>query len=198
SRDLFWHSSFVRDRARLTRALDPIPPATTGTVETLATAPEVLGIEENPLRREQTDAVPRAHAELFPVYRRGFDRDLLRIEIEGIENRTVGPMLVNRDEGHGIEFGGIVPDGSILVIEEDGQGTLDDVDVTDQLFAWKGACFAANDDDPAAPRDFVFDGPGAPLDRRATFVVATPTGALDGDFVFPHAGDPVPVPGVGV
>jgi hypothetical protein len=108
-------------------------------------------------------------------------------------------MLVNRDEGRGIGFVGKVPDGELLIFDEAGHVTLSGADVTADAFAWKGACFASNDDDPAAPHDFVFDGPGVTDDaRRAVFAIAAPFDALDGSFAFPTAGDPLTVPGVGV
>jgi len=164
----------------------------------LPVADEFLGIEENPLRREETPELEATNAQLFPIYRRGFDRSLLQLRVTGIGDRTHGPMLVNRDEGRGIGFAGKVADGQLLVFDEQGRVTLDGTDVTASAFAWQGACFAGDDDDPAAPRDFVLDGPGAPADRIAKFAVAEPFDALDGSFVFPHAGDPLTVPGVGV
>ena len=189
STDRFWHAAFVRERA-------PVRPDA-------PTADDIIGMEENPVRREPPDTpppdVPRTNAELFNVYRRGFGRALLQIHVTGIGNRSVGPMLVNRDEGRGIGFVGKVPDGEVLIFDEAGHVTLSGADVTADAFAWKGACFASNDDDPAAPHDFVFDGPGVTDDaRRAVFAVATPFDALDGAFTFPTAGDPLPVPGVGV
>ena len=189
SRDRFWHAAFVRERA-------PVLPAA-------LPADEVIGMEENPVRREESPAppsppAPRRHAELFHVYRRGFGRSLLRVQVTGIGNRSIGPMLVNRDEGRGIGFSGTVPDGAVLVFDEAGRVTLDGTDVTAAAFAWTGACFAANDDDPAEPHDFVFAGPGIPAERRAVFAVATPFDALDGAFTFPGPGDPLAVPGIGV
>jgi hypothetical protein len=197
SQDRFWHAAFVRERA------SPV-----GLPETAA-ASDIIGMEENPVRREfappaasKDDPPPagidRTHGELFQVYRRGFGRSLLQVHVTGIGNRTVGPMLVNRDEGRGIGLAGMVPDGKLLVFDEAGRATLDGTDVTANAFAWQGACWAANDDNPAAPHDFLFDGPGVPDDRRAVFAVATPFDALDGAFTFPTAGDPVPVPGINV
>ncbi len=184
SMDRFWHAAFVRDRASVDGA--PDGPA------------EIVGMEENPVRREFTPDTPRTNAELFHIYRRGFGRSLLQIHVTGTGDRTIGPMLVNRDEGIGIGYAGTVPDTAVLVFDEAGHVTLDAADVTANAFSWKGACFASNDDDPAAPRDFVFDGPGVGVERRAVFAVATPFDALDGSFVFPHAGDPLAVPGVNV
>jgi hypothetical protein len=183
SMDRYWHAAFVHERAAVLAD---------------ASAGEIIGMEENPVRRETAPDTPRKHAELFHVYRRGFGRSLLRIQVTGIGQRTIGPMLVNRDEGRGIGFAGKVPDGGLLIFDEAGHVTLDAVDVTSSAFCWQGAVFAANDDDPAAPRDFVFDGPDVPTERAAVFAVASPFDALDGAFTFPHAGDPMTVPGVGV
>jgi hypothetical protein len=184
SYDRFWHAAFVRERAPVR---PDVPPAD-----------EIIGMEENPVRREESPDTPRTHGELFPIYRRGFGRSLLQIHVTGIGNRSIGPMLVNRDEGRGIGYAGAVPDGETLIFDEAGHVTLGGVDVTANAFAWQGACFASDDDDPAAPHDFVFAGPGAPVERSAVFAVATPFDALDGAFVFPSSGDPLPVPGVGV
>jgi hypothetical protein len=159
---------------------------------------ELLGIEENPLRREGDEPRDWRSGESFAVLRRGFGRVMLRASVTGVEDRTVAPMLVNRDEGHGIAWAGTVPDGATLVFGEDGHARLDGVDVTSRAWAWRGACFAGSDDDPLRPRDWVFAGPGAPAARVATFAVATPAGAFAADFPFPHAGHPVPMPGVGL
>src|SRR5205823_2304629 len=107
SRDLFWHASFVRQRAPL-----PPPPKQPA----LPLADDVIGIEENPLHGESFPAptgdppvaepLPVKHAQLFTVLRRGFGREPLSVEITGIGERTVSPMLVNRDEGRGIGWVG--------------------------------------------------------------------------------------------
>ncbi|MET0400159.1 MAG: hypothetical protein ABW277_25440, partial [Longimicrobiaceae bacterium] len=164
----------------------------------LPTRPELLGIEENPLRREGGEPRDWRSGESFPVLRRGFGRAMLRVSVTGVGDHTVGPMVVNRDEGHGIAWAGTVPDGQTLVFGEDGHARLEDADVTSRAWAWKGACFAGSDDDPLRPRDWVFAGPGAPPARAATFAAATPAGAFAAGFAFPHAGHPVPMPGVGL
>jgi len=151
---------------------------------------EILGIEENPLRRETYRKEESFNGHTFDVIRRGFGRELLRAEITGVDNHTWGPMIVNRDEGRGVGFFGAVPADSKLVFSEDGKAALDGADVTAFAFSWHGACFAdANDPDR---HDFSFDSP------RSTFVIALPDGGLDREFTFPHAGNPVEVPGVGV
>ena len=141
SADRYWHVARVQDRLRLNRLV----PATTGEAEqALPVAEELLGIEENPLWRAETDNAPRVHGELFNEVRRGFERALLQIRITGEGERSVGPMLVNRDEGHGVGFSGAVPNGGLLVFNEEGRVLLGAADVTSQAFAWKGACFAGD------------------------------------------------------
>ncbi len=169
-----------------------------GVEQPLPDVPELLGIEENPLRREGGEPRGWFSGERFAVRRRGFGRVMLRASITGVGQKTVGPMLVNRDEGHGIAYAGIVPDGQTLVFAEDGHVRLEGVEVTAMAWAWKGACFAGNDDSTVRPRDFVFAGPGADPARLARFAVTTPAGAFSPDFAFPHAAAPIPMPGVGL
>jgi hypothetical protein len=170
--------------------------------ETLPVGKQLVGLEENPLKKwtDPPDGTPRAvhDAQLWKVLRRGFQRAILTVTITGVGDLTWGPMLVNRDEGHGIGFTAAVPEGKDLVFSSEGKVTLDGADVTNMAFAWKGACFAGDDDDLLHPRDFVFDGPGADPARRATFAVATPAGALDPAFAFPTAGPALPMPGLSV
>jgi len=175
SHDRYVHIAEVRDRLRLRPNLAP--------------AREWLGIEENPLERVETEPAGRFDGELFSLIRRGFDRALLQVRIVGKENLTVGPHVVNRDEGHGIGFSGAVPAGQLLRFDEAGRVFLDGADVTSLAFAWQGACFAGTD---SRPTDFVFDNP------RCVFAVAHPEGALDADFEFPHGGASLPVPGIAV
>ena len=147
SADRYLHASFAFDRLTLRAegADGPIEPAV---------AREVIGLEENPLYRVETDAAPRKHAELFDQLRRGFERATLQIRVTGEGVRTVGPMVVNRDEGHGVGYAGSVPGGERLTFSEDGRVTLGEDDVTSSAFAWQGACFA----DAATPHvnDYVF------------------------------------------
>jgi len=187
SRDLFWHATFVRDRWPL---LPTAPPAV-----------EALGLEENPRRRERYQNEECADGQLFTVIRRGFGRELLQAEVLGIANRTVGPMVVNRDEGHGVGYAAAVPAGKSLVFREDGRALLDGSDVTSFAYSWQGACFAetaAANGQPSDPHDFVFAGPGVDPRRRAVFAVTAPAGALDREFTFPHAGQDITVPGIGI
>lgn len=202
SADRFWHAAPVFDRRRLSR---PVPqlgkdgkPTGAEFPEPLGVAEELIGLEENPLWRDTTDSTGRRHGELFTLIRRGFERALLQIRITGeANNRTKGPMFVNRDEGHGVGFTGTVPHGSALVFTEEGRALLDGVDVTSLAFAWRGGCFAETD--ARSPFDFVFDGEGRdPKKSPARFVEMKPSVALDREAVFPNAGESLPMPGIAV
>jgi hypothetical protein len=193
SADRYLHSAIVHDRLKLTRPLPAPGSPPTETSAPFAPAKESLIVEENPLWRFETGTVARHHAERFSVARKGFERAILQVRVTGLEQKTVAPMVVNRDEGHGIGVARAVPAGATLVFAEEGRAQLDSSDVTSFAYAWKGACFAG--DDPRST-DFVFDGPGVDPDRRAVIVRTFPDGALDADFVFPHAGDSIPMPGI--
>jgi len=188
STDRYFHRAKVRDRLTLT--FPAVQPGGAVVETAFPSAEEELLIEENPLERLETGADPRRHAQLFPVPRRGFERVLARAIITGTGGRTIGPMVVNRDDGQGIGFAGTVPEGSTLVINEEGRALLDGMDATSRAFGWKGACFA--DGSQPHRRDFLFAGEGTPADRAAKYVVPTPEGSLSSAFTFPHAGESIP------
>ncbi|MBX3670450.1 MAG: hypothetical protein KF778_18775 [Rhodocyclaceae bacterium] len=197
STDRYWHAAPVQDRIAISR---PLAAGEAGTeIPTpFVPAQEVLGLEENPLWRNTTDSVARIHGQSFTIIRRGFERALLQIRIKGLPgNRSVGPMLVNRDEGHGVGYAGTVPPGATLVFSEEGRATLDGDDVSSLAYAWQGGCFGGEDHD--AKLDFVFDGAGRdPAKRPATFVHTTPPAALDREAIFPGAGGSLPMPGIAI
>jgi hypothetical protein len=201
SDDRFWHAAPVHDRLRLTRPVEVIG-SDGGTSETAVPfdpAQEVIGIEENPWYRASTDITGRSHGELWSVIRRGFEHAVARIHITGVERgRTIGPMLVNRDEGRGIGYVGTVPDGDTLVFTEEGRALLDGADVTSSAYAWEGGCFA-DAGGATGELDFVFDGGTRPAGMLAAwFVTATPPNALDREAVRPHADVTLPMPGIGL
>ena len=147
SSDRFWHAAIVRDRLTLTHpVLEPVSGSDLPreVAQPLPRPDQLMGIEENPVERISTDPIKRSHAELFSLLRRGFERVLLQVKVAGQGEMTVGPMIVNRDEGHGVGYASSVPAGSELVFTEEGRVLLDNSDVTSFAFAWKGACFAAS------------------------------------------------------
>ena len=157
---------------------------------------EAVGLEENPLKRQRIPSIDCEHGRLFTVRRRGFGRQTLRVQVDGIETLTVGPMFVNRDEGRGVVFNGEVPAGSQLMVTEEGRVFLDGADQTSRASSWEGACFA----DAANPgkRDFVFDGLKVPARTRARFATFVPAGSLDREGVVPHAPLSLTMPGINI
>ena len=193
SPDRYWHAAPAQDLLVIAAPADGPAPAAP-----LPPAQDTLGLEENPLWRMVTDSLSRRHAETWSLVRRGFERSLLQVRIRGADQgRSVGPMLVNRDEGHGVGLAGVVPSGQTLVFTEEGRALLDGADVTSLAYAWRGGCFAGADRN--AQLDFCFDGPGLqPGQRPASFVATVPPGALDREASFPHDGQSLPMPGIAV
>jgi len=195
------HLTYARDR------LQPPPrevPATTqGDPPTLVPLPyesEVLGIEENPVDLGIFNGTsgpgvigPVLNKELFPVMRRGFQIEKLKIRIKGMNGLTKGLQFVHRDEGKGLCYARQVSDGQTLTIDEDGNFKIEGADVMDYAFIWEGGCFG-DSTDPSS-RDWCFGGPGLPDDAKvASFATTTPAGALDAGATFPHP--KVPLKGV--
>ncbi len=195
SEDRFWHAATVRDRLRLERRVGL---GEESRRELLEPSTEVLGLEENPRRRRRTGAVERGHGHLFSVLRKGFETARLRAHVEGVGEGTLGPLLINRDEGRGLFFRGQVPAGSALVFSEEGRAHLDGADITSNCASFKGACFAGADASPQ--RDFVFadTGEDEALGKPAHFILAEPPGKLRSQASFPHDGRSLVTPGVAV
>jgi hypothetical protein len=137
SADRFWHAADATDRLR------PIPPA--NGVAAPGPRTEIVGIEENPLRRAEQPPEERRHAERFEILRKGFDPAPLEIAVIAEADRTVGPMVVNRDQGRGVGFAGNVPPGATLTFTENGRALLGDADVTALAYGFEGAVFADAD-----------------------------------------------------
>lgn len=181
SNDRYVHAAQALDRLALVpdSASDVAPP-----VPQL----EVFGLEENPLRRAKQAPSERRHTECFEILRKGFEPARMEISITPNNDRGVGPMVVNRDQGRGVGYAHTIPAGQTLVFSENGRATIGGTDVTAFAYGFEGAVFA--DADNPAPSDPVFD--------TTPFVVTTPPGALDRDAGFPHAGLSVPMPDVAV
>ena len=173
--DEYWHVAECEDRLRLVR---PEPEGAKPAATTLTPRTDLLALEENPLREQDSDPVERRSADRFHVLRSGFETVPATIRVIGIGNRTVQPMIVNLDTGFGVLFTGSVAEGQELRFESDGRATLDGASVARLSFTFTGGVFA--DADAADRRDFVFDG--------AKFAVTHPIAdGFDPDAVFPHA-----------
>lgn len=203
SEDRYWHAAPVHDRLSI-RHLNE-----NGGAQAIAPSTEYFGIEENPKATAERGPTPRKHAELFHYLRKGFEDAVLEINIQGMGNRTLSPMFVNRDQGHGVGFFGIVPDGQSLIFTQGGRAVLNGSDVTSRCYAWQGACFAENaaeilDSGPSIStdrNDFVFadaNKPDSVNSNTAHFVNVTPAGALGRSALLPHAGASLPMPNIGI
>lgn len=181
SEDRYWHAAEVTDRLR--PLLDP-----EGDLADPPVAPEILGIEENPLRRGSQPPAQRDHGECFDLIRKGFDPAPLEITVTGEGDRTIAPVIVNRDQGRGVGFTGAIPGGETLTFTENGRVLLGGSDVTSLAFGFEGGLFA--DGSRASKLDKGFD--------EATFVITTPGGALNREAGFPHAGPSLPMPEIGI
>jgi hypothetical protein len=209
SEDRYWHAAPVSDRLRLHHPSDDPPPA--GGAPIIPPA-EYLGIEENPRVPVERGPHPRKHAQLFHYIRKGFDDALLEIRVRGVGTRTLSPMIVNRDAGHGVGVFARVPHGEELVFTQEGRVLLAGADITSRAYAWQGACFAATGPDAMVreetaavhSRDFLFadaDTSAAALEARprtSRFARVLPAGSLDREARLPHAGDSLPMPSIGV
>lgn len=172
--DEYWHVAECHDLLRVVR---PEPPGTKPATTVLEPAKDLLALEENPLRQQDTDPIDRRSADRFHVLRSGFETVPATIRIIGVGNRTVHPMVVNLDTGFGVVYEGNVADGQELRFESDGRVTLDGSSVARFSYSFTGGVFA--DAAAADRRDFVFD--------QATFAVTQPID--DGfapDAVFPY------------
>ena len=179
--DEYWHVAECHDLLRLVRREPPgSRPATT----TLTPKTDLLALEENPLRQQDSDPVDRRSGDRFHVLRSGFETVPATVRVVGVGSRTVQPMVVNLDTGFGLVYTGTVGDGQELRFESDGRVTLDGSSVARLSYSFTGGVFA--DATGADRRDFVFAG--APdKGPTATFAVTQPIdNGFDPDAVFPH------------
>ncbi len=207
SEDRYWHAAPVWNSIPLQQ---PAPAGETSD-RPLAPLTEYMGIEENPHKTAERGPRPVSHGELFHFLRKGFEDALLEIRVRGIGNRTMSPMFVNRDAGHGVGIFGHVADGEEVVFTQQGRVVMDGVDVTSRAYAWQGACFASagaerleSEVEQTSYQDFIFAD--AELDQQqldadsgtSRFVEVTPAGCLDREAQLPHAGDSLPMPSISV
>ncbi|HEX9645719.1 MAG TPA: hypothetical protein VGC11_17135 [Acidimicrobiia bacterium] len=183
----WWHLARARDLVAVDRG-DVVP------------GDDFFAIEENPFIDASLDPIARRHGDRFRVVRGGLEDVVATIDVVGVFERTVAPMVVNVDAGAGVVFTGSVPDGATVSFETSGLVLLDGGDVTGSAFRFDGAVFASS----AEPhqKDFVFAGEGAPGStdptRFAEFVVTQPiAGGFAPAAALPHAGatvSPLPMP----
>lgn len=186
--DSWWHLATCTDELAPHSPDRRLPPAA-----------DLLAIEENPPQPADIGPTPRRHGERFAILKGGLEAVPVTVVVAGIEDRTVGPMVVNVNTGSGVALEGAVPDGAELRFHSDGRVALDGTSVLSQAYSFRGSVFA----DEAAPIpgfDFVFAADGATGtsppravagildDHTAHWSVTEPVAdAFASDGAFPHA-----------
>lgn len=94
---------------------------------------------ENPLTDHDSGDHPRLQHEFVRVTRGGFFGGPTTIQVTGLGERTVQPMVINVTTREGVGFRGVVPEGQQLLFTTEGTVLLDGVDVSDQAFSFHGA-----------------------------------------------------------
>ena len=94
---------------------------------------------ENPLTDRSTNDTPRHQREAFRVNRGGFFDGQVAIQVTGIADRTVRPMVINETDHEGFCYADVVHDGQKLVLTTDGKVLLDGTDVTAKAAFFTGA-----------------------------------------------------------
>ncbi len=181
--DGYWHVATGHDLLRLTR---PEPPGSRPATTVAVPQADLLALEENPLRQQDSDPIDRRHGDWFQMLRSGFEAVPTTVRVIGVQDRTVWPMVVNVDAGFGVVFTGSVPDGRELRFESDGRVTLAGASVARLCVSFSGGVFAdaakAN-----ALHDFVFAGDSVSR-PVATFAVTAPVAdGFDPATQFPHS-----------
>src|SRR5207253_1306988 len=122
---------------------------------------------ENPLVDRMTEDKERQQREHFNTKRMGFFNEAVAVQVTGIDNRTVWPMVINQDTHEGVGFRGSVSDGQRLVFAADGKAYLDGSEVTDRCYYFRGALSEHTSFDSAALKDaFCKAKPAGSLDRN--------------------------------
>jgi hypothetical protein len=180
--DDYWHVAYCRDLLRLVRQE---PPGSRPAATTPTPAVDLLALEENPFRQQDSDPIDRRNGDHFQILRSGFETVPATVRVVGVGDRTVEPMVVNLDTGFGVAFTGSVPDGQELRFESDGRVTLAGSSVARLSYSFSGGVYAdATQTD--SQRDFVFQGDAA-TGQLATFAVTQPVDdAFDPNAIFPH------------
>jgi hypothetical protein len=153
---------------------------------TLLSSQGWIYLVENPLTDRSTNDTPRHQREAFRVNRGGFFDGQVAIQVTGIADRTVRPMVINETDHEGFFYADVVKDGQKLMLTTDGKVLLDGTDVTAKAAFFTGALV-----DTGAERRSRL----APVDQQAALApsaaadnvtdVVTPPGALDRAFPRP-------------
>jgi hypothetical protein len=183
----WWHLATVVELLRLA-APQPGGPGP-------APQPDVLALEENPVRRADIAPAPKRHGQRTRILRGGLEDVAVTVRVTGLADRTVRPMVVHLESGRGLVYEGNVPDGAELAFGSSGRVTLGGAEVTGSCWEFRGAVFADNANSLAGVDFSYTDSAGdvpatvAGAGPAATFAVAAPVpGAFDESPPLPHGG----------
>jgi hypothetical protein len=126
---------------------------------------------ENPLVDRTTEDKERQQREHFNTKRMGFFNEAVAVQITGVADRTMWPMVINQDTHEGVGFRGSLTDGQRLVFAADGKAYLDGSEVTGRCYYFRGALSDHSSFGSKAPNDL--------------FCVAKPAGSLDRNYPRP-------------
>ena len=122
---------------------------------------------ENPLVDRMTEDTDRQQRQEFSATRVGFFNEPVSVQITGVQDRTVWPMVINQDTHEGVGFRGSLTDGQRLVFASDGRVYLDGAEVTDRGYYFRGALFDHTAYNSTALKDpFCSAKPAGSLDRN--------------------------------
>jgi hypothetical protein len=98
-------------------------------------------LHENPLRRRRVEVAERYTGEQLRVENRTADAVPLALAIRGVGERTVRPSLYCPANQQGVMFDGVVPDGSVLILDERGEARLDGAVVSQWVITYVGGAY---------------------------------------------------------
>ncbi len=134
---------------------------------------------ENPLTEKSSGDKERVQRDVFRISRRGFFEVSAMVQVTGVAERTVFPMIINKTCKHGVGYRGVLKDGEKLLFSKDGKAYLDGVDVTGRCYYFDSGLFDEAARDSAGPGDmFCLAHPPGTLDRNYPRPLVTPLDRL--------------------
>jgi hypothetical protein len=98
-------------------------------------------LHESPFRRHKVEMQGRWPGENWMVENTSVEVSPIRVAIQGVGERTIGPTLFCPDIQAGLIFNGVVPMGKTLTIDAQEGARLDGDPVDTWLFTYKGGVF---------------------------------------------------------
>jgi len=139
--------------------------------EQIVTKTGFIYLLENPIVDKTNEDKERRQRERFRVKRGGFFHGPAAVQVTGVADRTVLPLVINLSTHEGVGFRRALAEGERLLFALDGRAYLDGVEVTADCYFFRGAL-----------------ADGSPFDEiktEDTFVTVQPAGALDRNYPRP-------------